>query len=103
LTWRGVVVRGSGFSGASQKQVMEELKTANVSIRNGEAEEEFTIHEKDHGDDIVYDIYKGEQYLMTISRDGSILFLNFEADERSREIFKLSYLHRFIDEIEQIV
>jgi hypothetical protein len=82
---------------------MEDLKTASVRIFNEGKEEEFTIREKDYGDDIVYDVLQGEQYLMTLSREGSILFMNFEVDDRSREIFKLSNLHRFVDEIEHIV
>jgi hypothetical protein len=35
----------------------------------------------------------------TLSQDGSILFMNFNADEKDREIFRLSHLNLFIEKL----
>jgi hypothetical protein len=37
---------------------------------------------------------------MTLARDGSILFMNFNADEEDKQVFKLSHLNRFIEKIQ---
>jgi len=81
---------------------MENLKTEPIKIRLDEGTEEYLLKEKDHGDLIVYDVYRENQYLLTISADGDILFMNFEADEKDKEIFKLSKLNRFIEKIKTI-
>jgi len=52
-----------------------------------------SIKEKDHGDLVVYDISSKGHYLMTIAKDGSILFMNFDAPDPDKEIFKLSFLN----------
>jgi hypothetical protein len=78
---------------------MENLKTESVKIRVNGGTEEYSIQEKDHGDLVVYDIYRKDHYLLTLSRDGSILFMNFNADEKDKEIFKLSHLNLFIEEL----
>ena len=78
---------------------MENLKTESVKIRVNGGTEEYSIQEKDHGDLVVYDIYRKDHYLLTLSRDGSILFMNFDADEKDKEIFKLSHLNLFIEEL----
>jgi len=79
---------------------MENLKTEPIKIRTDEGVEEYLLMEKDHGDLVVYDIYRKDHYLLTLARDGSILFMNFEADEKDKEIFKLSQLNRFIEKIQ---
>jgi len=35
---------------------------------------------------------------MTIAKDGSILFMNFDAPDPDKEIFKLSFLNQFVRE-----
>ena len=79
---------------------MENLKTQSILLDRGGKREQYQVEEKDHGDLIVYDISRNENYLMTIGRDGSILFMNFEAPEKEKEIFKLSYLHQLIDALQ---
>ncbi len=79
---------------------MENLKTEPIKIRLDEGTEEYLLMEKDHGDLVVYDIYRKDHYLLTLASDGSILFMNFEADEKDKEIFKLSHLNRFIEKIQ---
>lgn len=79
---------------------MENLKTEPIKIKTGRGTEEYLLQEKDHGDLVVYDIYRKDHYLLTLAKDGSILFMNFEADEKDKEIFKLSYLNRFIEKIQ---
>ena len=78
---------------------MENLTTQSVKIRLQGVSEEYEIKENDHGDLVVYDILKKGQYLMTIAKDGSILFMNFDAPASEREIFKLSFLNQFLEEI----
>ena len=81
---------------------MEQLKTEPVRIQGGEGAEDYILKEKDHGDQIVYDIYRKDRYLMTLGRDGSILFINFEADPQDKEIFKISHLTKFVEKIQAV-
>jgi hypothetical protein len=78
---------------------MEVLASESVKIEGPEGNEEYVLNEKDHGDLIVYDIYRKGRYLLTMAGDGSILFMNFDADPGDRELFKLSHLNRFIEKI----
>ncbi len=81
---------------------MENLKTEPVRIQSTEGIEEYTLQEKDHGDLVVYDIYRKDHYLLTLAPDGSILFMNFDADEKDKEVFKLSHLNQFIERIKTV-
>ncbi|HLZ87847.1 MAG TPA: hypothetical protein VKQ52_11420 [Puia sp.] len=81
---------------------MENLKTELVRIEGIDGAGDFVLEEKDHGDLVVYDIYREDRYLMTLARDGGILFMNFDADERDKELFKLSHLNQFIEKIQAI-
>jgi hypothetical protein len=78
---------------------METLKTESVKIRLPEGSQEYTVKEKDHGDLVVYDIFRDDQYLLTLARDGSILFMNFDADEKDKEVFQLSNLNVFVEKL----
>jgi hypothetical protein len=78
---------------------MENLKTETLKIRMPGGNEEYAIRENDYGDLVVYDIYHKDQYLITLSGDGSILFMNFDVDEKEKEIFQLSHLNTFIEKI----
>ncbi|HEX9508887.1 MAG TPA: hypothetical protein VF939_00285 [Puia sp.] len=80
---------------------MENLKTDSVKIQRGGITEEYQVKEKDHGDMIVYDIFRNDHYLLTLSKEGDILFMNFDAADEERQIFKLSFLSQFIDLIKQ--
>lgn len=81
---------------------MEELKTQTVKIQRDGVTEEYKLTEKDHGDMVVYDISREGNYLVTIAKDGSILFMNFDAPDRDKEIFKLSLLNLFIEKIKSV-
>ena len=82
---------------------MEDLASKSVKIESpGGGSEEYLLKEKDHGDMIVYDIYRKDRYLLTMARDGSILFMNFDADPGDREFFTLSHLNRFIEKIQSV-
>jgi hypothetical protein len=81
---------------------MECLKIEPVRIEGADGPREFLCEEKDHGDLVVYDIYSEGRYLLTLARDGSILFMNFEANARDKEVFKLSYLNHFIEKIQTV-
>jgi hypothetical protein len=80
---------------------MENLKTESIKLQREGTTEEYQLKEKDHGDMIVYDILRKGHYLLTLSKEGDILFMNFEAPADEREIFKLSFLNQFIDLIRQ--
>lgn len=81
---------------------MENLKTESIKMQLEGSTEEYELNEKDFGDQVVFDISRKGQYLMTIGKDGSILFMNFDAPESERKIFKLSFLDRFVDKIKTI-
>ena len=81
---------------------MEKLKSESIRIQGADGPQEFMLQEKDHGDLIVYDIYRKDHYLLTLARDGSILFMNFDADPEDKEIFKLSHLNQFIEKIQAV-
>jgi hypothetical protein len=81
---------------------MEDLKTQSIKIQRDGVSEEYQLKEKDHGDLVVYDISRKGNYLMTIAKDGSILFMNFDAPDPDREIFKLSFLNQFVEKIKSI-
>jgi hypothetical protein len=91
-----------GFYTIITKEYMENLKTESIKIRVNDGMEEYVAEEKDHGDLVVYDISREGHYLLTMARDGSILFMNFDADEKDREIFKLSHLNTFIEKIKTL-
>lgn len=78
---------------------MESLKTESVRVRTPDGWEEYRMEEKDHGDLVVYDIFRRDQYLLTLAGDGSILFMNFDADEKEKEIFKLSHLNTLVEKL----
>jgi hypothetical protein len=78
---------------------METLKCESVRVLTAGGYEEFEMEEKDYGDLIVYDISYQHRYLLTIAGDGSILFMNFDADDKDKEIFKLTNLDHFIEKI----
>ena len=82
-----------------KQRIMETLKTEAIKVRSLRGYEDYTIEEKDHGDLVVYDIFRQNRYLLTISADGGILFMNFDADEKDKELFKLSHLNEFIEKI----
>lgn len=79
---------------------MEKLKTEPMQILGGDGPEEYLIQEKDHGDMVVYDIFRKDHYLLTMAMDGSILFMNFDAEPEDKEVFKLSRLNQFIEKIQ---
>ncbi|HEV9035138.1 MAG TPA: hypothetical protein VGQ51_00905 [Puia sp.] len=79
---------------------MEKLKTAPVQIDGGDGPEDYVVQEKDYGDMVVYDIFRKDHYLLTMARDGSILFMNFDAEPGDKEVFKLSRLNQFIEKIQ---
>jgi hypothetical protein len=60
---------------------------------------QYRVKERDHGDQIVYDVFWQDDYLFTVSKEGEILFMNFEASDQEKETFKLSFLSKFIDQI----
>jgi hypothetical protein len=78
---------------------MESLRTESVKVRLPGGWRDYRMEEKDHGDLVVYDIFRDNHYLLTLAGDGSILFMNFDADEKDKEIFQLSNLNVFIEKI----
>ena len=81
---------------------MEDLRTEPIKIKSNNGIDDYLIKEMDHGDLVVYDVYHQDHYLLTLSKDGSILFMNFDADEAEQEIFKISHLNQFIDRVKNL-
>jgi hypothetical protein len=81
---------------------MENLKTESVKIQLDGSTQEYEVNEKDFGDQVVFDVSKKGLYLMTIGKDGSILFLNFDAPESEKKIFKLSFLNQFVEKVKAV-
>jgi hypothetical protein len=90
--WRGNLI-------CMSNTFMESLKTESVRVKMDNGWEEYSVQEKDFGDLVVYDICRQDHYLLTIAGDGSILYMNFDADDRDKEIFTLSHLNFFIEKI----
>jgi len=78
---------------------MENLRTQLLLIQRAGKMEEYEVKERDYGDLVVFDIFKRDHYLLTLSRDGSILFMNFDASEQEKEVFRLPYLNYFVERI----
>ncbi|HMH21282.1 MAG TPA: hypothetical protein VK563_05880 [Puia sp.] len=81
---------------------MENLKTDYISISREGVNLQYAIKERDHGDLVVYDVFLGDDYLLTLSKEGDILFMNFNATEQEKETFKLAFLHQVIEEVKNI-
>ena len=81
---------------------MENLATERIAIQGKDGTQEYWIKEEDHGDLVVYDIYRDDHYLLTLAKDGGILFMNFDADPRDKELFRLSQLNQFIEKIQAL-
>ena len=80
---------------------METLKTEPVKIQQERNVVDYQLTEKDHGDEVVYDISKNGHYLLTLSKEGDIMFMNFDAPADERQLFNLSFLTQFIDLIKR--
>ena len=79
---------------------MENLRTQSISLEHQGIKEEYQVKEKDHGDEVVYDIFRKDHYLLTIAKDASILFMDADVSEDEKAIFNSSYLHQIIDTIQ---
>jgi hypothetical protein len=53
---------------------MEELQTTIIEVEVQGRKITCRLKEKDYGEYIVYDVYEGDQYLLTMSKDGDVLF-----------------------------
>lgn len=60
---------------------MEEIQTKKITVSLGGESIVCELKEKDHGDNIVYDVFADSNYLVTISKDGEVLFDQQEADD----------------------
>ena len=79
---------------------MENLSTEVVETNL--AEEEFVLQEKDHGDAVVYDVYRKGHCLMTLSDEGNILFMNLNVTDGDRSLFQLDRLNEFMEKIASV-
>lgn len=88
-----------GFGIPFGNDCMENLRTELIRIQREGKMEEYTIMERDHGDLVVYDVYLRGHYLLTITADGGILFMNFNVPDEEREVFNLSVLHGLVEKL----
>jgi hypothetical protein len=84
------------------KSYMPNLKTDTILVSREGISRQYQVKENDHGDLVVYDVFLKDDYLLTLSKDGDILFMNFEATEQEKEIFKLAFLHQVIEKVKDI-
>ena len=77
---------------------MEQLqhRTIELRLRNGKTIT-CALKEKDFGDNIVYEVYHKEKYLVTISKQGEILFKEEEMNQK--EIMDPLELDDVIDQL----
>jgi hypothetical protein len=78
---------------------METLRKEVLKINGPKGTEEFLLEEKDFGDLVVFDVSHKGKNLMTLGRDGAIVFLNFDVPEEDKRFFKLSYLNQFVEKM----
>lgn len=79
---------------------MEELQSKTVEINLNEKTVHCTLKERDYGDYIVYDVFDGERYLFTLSKDGDVLF-NEPEMTGDHEIMDPRQLNEVIDQLRQ--
>jgi hypothetical protein len=60
---------------------MQELQSFNFSEECKDRNIDFQVKEKDMDDSIVYEIFSGNNYLATFSKEGKIIFDNTEKTE----------------------
>jgi hypothetical protein len=79
---------------------MENLQTTTVDVNVGDRVVHCTLKERDYGDYIVFDVYEGEQYLFTLSKDGDVLFNEPEMNSE-KEIMDPRALNEVVDQLRQ--
>jgi hypothetical protein len=78
---------------------METLHKEAFQLKGPEGMEEFELEEKDFGDMVVYDVNHKGRNLMTLAKDGAIVFINFDGPKEDKHFLKLSYLNQFFEKI----
>lgn len=53
---------------------MEELQSTTIDVNLDHRIVRCTLKERDYGDYFVYDVWEGDRYLFTLSKDGDVLF-----------------------------
>jgi hypothetical protein len=53
---------------------MEELQSTTIDVNLDHRIVRCTLKEHDYGDYFVYDVWEGDRYLFTLSKDGDVLF-----------------------------
>ena len=81
---------------------MEELQTTTIEVPLQDKTISCDLKEKDHGDYIVYDVYTGENYLFTLSKQGEILF-NESAGTAKHEMIDPRNLNEVADYLQKKV
>lgn len=79
---------------------MENLQTTTVDVHINDRVVHCTLKERDYGDYIVFDVFEGEQYLFTLSKDGDVLFNEPEMNSE-KEIMDPRDLNEVVDQLRQ--
>lgn len=79
---------------------MENLQTTTVDVNVDDRVVHCTLKERDYGDYIVFDVFEGEQYLLTLSKDGDVLFNEREMNSE-KEIMDPRELNEVVDQLRQ--
>jgi len=79
---------------------MEELQTTTIDVEVHGRTITCHLKEKDYGEYIVYDVYEGDQYLLTMSKDGDVLF-NEPEMSGNHDIMDPRLLNEVIEQLRQ--
>lgn len=72
------------------------------NLKRGENYQEFMIKEKDYGELMIYDIFFEDQFLFTMSIDGTVWLGNWEAVENEPVSLNKKSLHEICNFIRSI-
>jgi hypothetical protein len=76
---------------------MEELQIRTINVTLHDKVIPCELKERDFGDYIVYDVYSEGNYLVTLSKDGDVLFN--ERDMSQKEIIDPRDLNELVDQL----
>lgn len=64
---------------------MENLQDHKIELTHSGQQYSFTVRERDYDDSIAYDAFLGNDYILTLSREGKLLFSNLDQINTQRE------------------
>jgi hypothetical protein len=78
---------------------MVTLRKESIQLTGPNGMEEFVLEEKDFGDMIVFDVFHAGKNLMTLGKDGAIIFMNFEVAQGQKHFLNVYFLTQFVEKM----